>query len=109
LGDTDVVFVDPSAYFAARRSDRVVYTQAVLSALNPAELGNVQKVIVMPDHPHGNLRKETVLERLGGDWMLIGEYPNHIASPRIPALGFLANLSYAGAYRFEAWERVAAR
>lgn len=106
LGDTDVVFVDPSAYFAARRPDRVIYTQAVLSALNPAELGNVRKVIVMPDHPHGNLRKETVLERLGGDWMRIGEYSNHMASPRIPALAFLAKLSYAGSYRFEALARV---
>jgi hypothetical protein len=109
LGDTDVVFTDPSAYFAARRPDRVVYTQAVLSALNHAELSNVQKVIVIPDHPHANLCKEIVLERLGGDWMLVGEYPNHMASPRIPALGFLAKLSYAGAYRFEVWERVAAR
>jgi hypothetical protein len=81
----------------------------VLSALNYAELGNVQKVVVMPDHPHGNLRREIVLERLGGDWIRIGEYPNHKASPRIPALGFLAKLSYAGSYRFEAWERVAAR
>jgi hypothetical protein len=106
LGDADVVFADPSAYFAARRAGRVVYTQAVLRALSPAELGNVQKVIVMPDHPHGNLRKETVLERLGGDWVLVGDFPDRETFPRIPALGFLGKLSYAGSYRFEALAKV---
>jgi|GEM_PF-5029983 len=109
LGDTDVVFTDPSTYFAALHPGRTVYTQAVLGALNPAELGSIQKVIVMPDHPHGNLRRETVLNRLGADWILVDEYPDRKTSPRIPALGFLGKLSYAGAYRFEVWGRAAAR
>ena len=108
LGNVPAVFVDPSAYFAARHPGRLVYTQAVLPALAPAERNSIEMVVVAPDHPLGGLRKEEILRSLGGDWKLTDTFPaNSAHASRFPELDFLAHLSYAGSYRFEAWQRKA--
>lgn len=108
VGNVPAVFVDPSAYFAARHAGRLVYTQAVLPALTSAERNGIEMVVVAPDHPQKRLRKEEVLRSLGGEWQLADSFPpNSMRASRLPELDFLARLSYAGSYRFEAWKRQA--
>lgn len=108
LGDVSAVFVDPSAYFAARHPGRLVYTQAVLPALTSAQRNGIEMVVIAPDHPLGGLRKEETLRSLGGEWQLADIFPSSSArGSRLPELDFLARLSFAGSYRFEAWKRQA--
>jgi hypothetical protein len=106
LAGREAVFVDPSAYFAARAEGREVYTQFVLDALSAEELQRIDAVQLMPDHGLAYLGKAEVLAKLGGSWRLVGAYPAAgRPSSRVPQLDFLSRLSYSGPYVFELWER----
>jgi hypothetical protein len=108
LRGANKVFVDPSAYFAARTPNRLVYTQAVLPSLSEAECREIAAVVLIPDHPLAGLQSETVLRQIGGEWRSGGVYPQgSAASSRCAALDPLSRLSYAGAYHFEVFRRVA--
>jgi hypothetical protein len=101
------VFVDPSAYFAARAPDRLVYTQAVLPSLSEAECREIAAAVLISDHPLAGLQSETVLRQIGGEWRSDGVYPQgSAASSRCAVLDPLSHLSYAGAYHFEVFRRV---
>ena len=100
-------YVDPSAYFAARRQGRQIYTQFVLPALSDDERSRIEAVLLVPGHPLGYLQRESVLRLIGGEWELRGTFPvNAVQASRFPALDILRRLSYAGTYRFEVWWRV---
>ena len=106
LAGKKAVFVDPSAYFAARSADREIYTQFVLEALDAADAGRIEAAVLVPNHGLAYLRKEEVLGQLGGTWRLVRTYPEG-AQPasRISRLDFLSGLSYSGPYVFEMWQR----
>lgn len=107
LGNSEAVFVDPSAYFAARKPGRVVYTQAVLNSLTPEELSSIQVAVLAPNHPHRHLQKDTVMDLLGDRWELCGAFPgDKTPGTRVPFLNFLSRLSYSGTYQFEVWRRL---
>ncbi|MBU3665343.1 MAG: hypothetical protein FGM15_05630 [Chthoniobacterales bacterium] len=106
LDDVPAVFVDPAAYFAAKHSKRLVYTHAVLPALTSDERNGIEALVLMPEHPHHHLKRDTVLQLLGGTWKLAGAFRQGDAPPsRFPLLDVLSRLSYAGTYRFEVWRR----
>lgn len=107
LSGVKKVFVDPSAYFAAKSPDRLVYTQAVLPALSEKERAEIETVVLIPEHPIFGLQKDTIFRQIGGEWQPVGKYPDaKPASSRCAKLDFLSRLSYAGHYRFEFWKRV---
>jgi len=106
LAGASAVFVDPSAYFASRQSDRTIFTQAVLPFLSSNDKAQIEAVVIIPDHPHRNLQKNVVFALLGGDWNLAETFPlGEIPTSRWSALDALSRLSYAGPYRFELWRR----
>jgi hypothetical protein len=101
------VFVDPSAYFAARSPGRLVHTQAVLPSLSKAERRAIEAVVLLPGHSMVGLQKQTVLPQIGGEWRLAASYPEGMPeSPRCAVLNPLSRLSYAGMYHFEVFERI---
>ena len=106
LAGSKAVFVDPSAYFAARSGVREVYTQFVLEGLSREESEHIDSAVLAPAHGLPYLRKEEVLKKLGGEWQCTAVYP--VTWPphtRAPQIDFLSRLSYAAPYRFEIWRR----
>ena len=106
LADRQAVFVDPSAYFAARSPGREIYTQFVLEGLDAAEVGRIEAAVLVPNHGLSYLRKEEIVGKLGGAWRKVRGYPEEAQSgSRVPQLDVLSRLSYSGPYVFELWER----
>jgi len=107
MESSEVAFVDPSAYFAARSARHEIHTQFVLPALLEEEREKIEVVALSPTHPLVYLQPRSVFAQLGGEWELVAVFPpGPPPEPRTQALTFLSRFSYAGSYRFEAWRRL---
>lgn len=106
LDGDEILFMNPSAYFGARRLVRAHYTQFSMRGISETQKQDIDTLIVWKDHAGHDLGFPSLSEQLGGEWQLQSTFLSNENHPRrLEKLAILENLSYAPTYRFELYRR----